>query len=123
MGREEMFAGRWRPVDDEPTTEAIQPGEPFDRPPKRARTDTELSHRAFRVLACLEGYCFGEDRESWACNRSIGAASGGIGVNAVRLALRELERLGYILIIPDITRMRGSRIRLLYMLKQAERYD
>ena len=119
MGREQMFAtGRLRPVDE--------PTEPhgFDQVSKTARKDARLSHRAFRVLATLESYCFREDRESWACNRTIGTSSGGIGPNAVRLALRELEKLGYIAIIPDISRMRGSRIQIrFHLVKPVDRAD
>ena len=112
---------RWRRVEAEPThvdPQAERHG--FDRVSRQARADPRLSHKGFRVLAALEGYCFGDDRESWACNRTIGAACGGIGPNAVRLALRELAHLGYVESIPDLSRMRGSRLRILYRLKRAD---
>jgi hypothetical protein len=123
MGREDMFAmGKLHPV-DQPTPAPEIADHGFDQVSKQARADPRLSHRAFRVLACLEGYCFGDNRESWACNRTIGKTSGGIGINAVRLALRELEKYGYLEVIPDPSRMRGSRLKLLYRLKRPEQYE
>jgi hypothetical protein len=118
---DDLFAGRLRPV-AEPTTAPAPELHSFDQVSREARRDPRLSHRAFRVLATLEGYCFGDVRESWACNRTIGQASGGIGINAVRLALRELEKFGYLEVIPDASRMRGSRLKLLYQLKRPESY-
>jgi hypothetical protein len=115
MPRSEMFeTGRLRQVEE--ATRAPEP-HGFDKVSREARCNCALSHRAFRVLATLEGYCFGDDRESWACNRTIGAKSGGIGPNAVRLALRELERHGYLEIVPDDRKFRGSRLRLLYTMR------
>jgi hypothetical protein len=113
-----MFQGPLRPV--AVPTPAPQPPirEPFDQTPKRARQDSQLSDRAYRVLAGLEGYCFGDDRESWVTNKTLGRVCGGKGPNAVRQALRELEALGYLRIEPDPTKMRGQRIQLLYLLKR-----
>lgn len=120
MSREAMFSfGPMRQV-DEPTPDPVEARHGFDQVSRIARADPRLSHRAFRLLACLEGYCFGDDRESWVTNRTLGKQSGGIGPNAVRLGLRELEQAGYIRIDPDPSKMRGARIRLLYRLKRPE---
>lgn len=109
--------GRLCFVGHEPTTaETSRHG--FDRVSKEARADPRLSDRAYRVLATLEGYCWGEDRESWPSNRTLGLKSGGVGPEAIRRALRELERLGYVRIVPDPTKNRGQRIELLYQLRR-----
>ena len=121
MSREEMFAwGNLRPVLEEtPDPETLRHG--FVRGSMVALKDAELGHRSFRVLCALEGYCWGDDdRESWATNRTLGRRAGGIGPDAVRLALRELEQRGYVRIEPDPSKMRGSRIILLYQLKRPE---
>jgi hypothetical protein len=131
MGREAMYLlGRLLGGGPEPASrvdadaQAVTPlveRHGFDQVSRTARVDPRLSHRSFRVLATLESYCFGDARESWACNRTIGQASGGIGSNAVRLALRELEKLGYVRLIPDDRKMRGSRLEILYLLKRPDR--
>jgi hypothetical protein len=112
-----MFSvGSLRPVES-PTPE---PGRhSFARASTIALADEKLGHRSFRVLLALECYCFGDDRESWATNRTIGKRAGGIGPEAVRQGLRQLEQLGYIRLIEDKTRWRGSRIEILYGFVQA----
>ncbi len=106
---------------EEPTPDPELLRHGFDQVSKVARCDPRLSHRSFRVLCSLEGFCFRDDRQSWVTNRTLGRISGGIGKDAARLALRELEKLGYIRLIEDETKMRGQRIEILYRLKQPER--
>jgi hypothetical protein len=119
MPREDMFAmGRLRPV-DQPTA-APEP-HPFDQVSRLARADPRLSDRAFRVLCTLEGYCFGDDRECWPSNRTIGQKSGGVGPEAIRRAIRELEKIGYLEVIPDTRRFRGQRLRITHQLRKPER--
>jgi hypothetical protein len=119
MPREDMFAmGRLRPV-DQPTAAPVP--HPFDQVSRLARADPRLSARGFRVYCTLEGYCFGDDRECWPSNRTIGKNSGGVGPEAVRRALRELEKLGYLEVIPDPRRYRGQRLRITHQLRKPER--
>ncbi len=94
------------------------PPHSFDQVSRIARADDRLSDRAFRVLAAIEGYCWGDRRDCWVSNRTLGKESGGVGPNTVRRSLRELERLGYLRIEPDKTKARGQRIVLLYTLKR-----
>jgi len=121
MGREELYTWAGLRRVDEPTPDPETERHGFDQVSRIARADPRLSHRAFRILSCLEGYCFGDDRQSWASNRTIGKGCGGIGPNVVRLGLRELEQAGYIQIEPDRDKMRGQRISILYQLKQPDR--
>jgi hypothetical protein len=119
MGMEQMFQmGGFRRVEATGTDPAEAHG--FVKASIIALKDEALSHRSFRVLISLESYCWGDDRESWPTNRTLGLRAGGIGPEAVRQALRELERRGYLQLVPDTTRWRGSRIVLLYLLKRAE---
>jgi hypothetical protein len=90
----------------------------FDQVSRIARADKRLSDRAYRVLATIEGYCWGDQRECWASNTTLGDQSGGVGPEAVRRAIRELETLGYLRIEPDKTKGRGHRLVLLYQLKR-----
>ena len=51
-------------------------------------------------------------------NRTLGDESGGVSPNTVRIAIRELERLGYLRTEPDKAKARGQRLVLLYTLKR-----
>ncbi len=82
-----------------------------------ARRDRRLGHRDFRVLCSIEGRCWGDQRDCWTSNRTLGEESGGIGPEAVRRAIRVLERLGYLRVEVDPSKVRGSRLILLYQLK------
>lgn len=91
-----------------------RPVHAFDRPPRAARLDPELSATAYRVLATIEAHCYGDRRECWPSNRTIGEQSGRISPETVRRALRELEARGYLAIRPDPTKARGQRLTPLY---------
>lgn len=95
-----------------------EPSHAFDQVSRRARSDGQLSDRAYRVLATIEHYAWGDRRDCWASNRTIGEQSGGVGPEAVRRALRELEARGYLRCEPDPTKARGQRLILLYELKR-----
>lgn len=108
-----MTAARRRPArgrDPAPT----RPVHTFDRAPRTARSDRELSDRAYRVLATLEAYCWGDSRACWVSNRTIAEQSGGCHPDTIRRALRDLEARGYLRTEPDPTKVRGQRIHLLY---------
>ena len=96
-----------------------EPAHAFDRTSRVARADPRLGHRAFRVLAAIEGHCWANRRESWTSNTTLGIEAGGIGPEGVRRAIRELERLGYLRIEPDPSKIRGHRVILLYQFKGA----
>lgn len=122
MPRSDLFAtGRLRQVD--PTRADATEPHGFTRASLPALQDPRLSHRNFRVLAALESYCWGRDRDSWPCNRTLGLRAGGIGPNAVRQALRELEALGYLESIPDIRKFRGSRLEIRYQFRRSAEAD
>jgi hypothetical protein len=106
---------------DAPTPEPE--GHAFDQVSRVARADPRLTGSAYRILATIEGYCWGDRRDCWACNRTLGAQAGGIGPEQVRRCLRQLESAGYLKIEPDPSRKRGNRLILLYELKKPERYD
>jgi DNA-binding transcriptional ArsR family regulator len=92
-------------------------GESFDQVPRKARADKQLSATGYRVLAAIEGGCFGSSRRCSLTNGKLGANAGGISHNTVRRALRELEELGYLRVELDKTRFRGQVLVLLYELK------
>ena len=98
---------------------ACEPAHTFDRTSRVARADPKLSHRAYRVLAAIEGHCWGDRRDCWTSNTTLGLEAGGIGPEGVRRAIRELEKLGYLRIEPDPSKVRGHRLILLYELKGA----
>ncbi len=95
-----------------------EPPHSFDQVSRIARADKRLSDRGYRVLATIEGYCWGDRRDCWVSNRTLGEESGGFSPNTVRVALRELERLGYLRTEPDQAKARGQRLILLYTLKR-----
>ena len=95
-----------------------EPPHSFDQVSRIARADERLSDRAFRVLAAIEGYCWGDRRDCWVSNRTLGHESGGVGPNTVRRSIRELEKLGYLRTEPDKAKARGQRLILLYTLKR-----
>jgi hypothetical protein len=117
-----QWAGLHQVVEPDPDAQAVPEPEPeehtFDKVPRKARSDTKLSARSYRVLAAIEGHAWGESRECWACNRTLGHEAGGIGPEAVRRAIRQLEHLGYLRVEPDPSKMRGSKLCLLYQLRK-----
>jgi hypothetical protein len=143
---EEFVFGRWRTRVDEPAPapapepkpepqgqepRAIDPatiadaqadelGHRFDQVSRVARADPRVTDRAYRVLATIESYCWGESRSCFATNRTIGTQSGGVGPETVRRAIRCLEKAGYLRVEEDKTRMRGSRIVLLYKIRKGD---
>ena len=111
MGRLELVRGAQSPDPEPPHN--------FDRASRVARSDKRLGHRAYRVLAAIEGHCWEGRRDCWTSNTTLGEEAGGIGPEAVRRAIRELEQLGYLRVEPDPTKARGQRLILLYQLKGA----
>jgi hypothetical protein len=94
----------------------------FDQVSRVARADRNLSDRGFRLLSAIEGFCWGDDRECWPCNKTLGRHCGGVSADTIRRGLAELVRLGYIRIEPDKTKMRGQRLILNYVLKRPDPY-
>jgi hypothetical protein len=95
-----------------------EPPHSFDQVSRIARADKRLSDRGYRVLATIEGYCWGDRRDCWVSNRTLGEQSGGVSAMTARRAIRELEQLGYLRIEEDKTKARGHRLVLLYQLKR-----
>jgi hypothetical protein len=95
-----------------------EPPHSFDQVSRIARADKRLSDRGYRVLATIEGYCWGDRRDCWVSNRTLGEESGGVSARTTCRAIRELEQLGYLKTVPDLSKIRGHRLVLLYQLKR-----
>jgi hypothetical protein len=120
------------PLDDEPPrklkrvepelvdAQAEPEGHAFDQVSRVARADPRVTDRAYRVLATIVSYCWGISGTCFATNRTIGRQSGGVGPEAVRRAIRCLEKAGYLRVEEDNTRMRGQRIILLFKLRRPD---
>ena len=95
-----------------------EPPHSFDQVSRIARADKRLSDRGYRVLAAIEGYCWGDRRDCWVSNRTFGNESGAVRPRTIRRAIRELEQLGYLRTEPDQAKARGQRLILLYRFKR-----
>jgi len=111
--------GRLIYVGDTPSSDTPEP-HAFDQVSRVARADPKLSDRGFRLLAAIEGYCWGDSRECWPCNKTLGRQCGGVSDDTIRRGLVELVKLGYLKIIPDKTKMRGQRLVLNYVLRRPD---
>ena len=101
----------------EPSPDLVPP-HGFDQVSRVARADDRLSAQGYRVLAAIESYCWGDSRDCWTSNRTLGKQSGGVSATTARRAIHELQKLGYLRIEEDKTKVRGQRLVLLYRLKR-----
>jgi Helix-turn-helix domain len=110
------------PPDELPDAQ-VDAGHRFDQVSRTARADRRLGDRAYRLLAAIESYCWGDRRDCWTCNRILGEQIGGSSPSTVRRAIRELVTAGYLRVEPDATKMRGQRLILLFELARSEPYE